>query len=485
MSDSSGNVTLALTEVADAAPDRPALICGPHRFSFSQLDRVVGQASVHFAAHGVRRGATVPVSLTSQVDTAIAVLGILRLGAAAMPLPPRLERAQRRALMHKAGARFQVLGDPTRAEPGVRPIHFDLTRLPGGEHRRLMDVAPEELGLILVGSGSTGEPRLLPLSHTILHARNAIRARGFGMLPGERFMLVVPMFFASPITWFLATVTRGLTCITWHSAMELAASVTTEQPDYLHITVLHAHRLLAEASNRPGFDLSQVKQVSISASPISEALRKALKSRLKARLAINYGSNETGTLTTAFAHDMDRVPDTVGQPLSGNEVQIVDPEDHPLGPGDIGEIRARGPGIIDGYVGGGDTDRFRGGWFYPGDLGRWQNGQLVHCGRSDQMMIVDGINVYPAEIERCLERHPAIDEIAAFPVPHHVHGDVPVCAVTLKPGLRATPGELMALARRELGPGRPHRILITDSLPRNTQGKLIRTDLVRRMMKAR
>ncbi|MEN9316130.1 MAG: hypothetical protein RIS35_2523 [Pseudomonadota bacterium] len=137
--------------------------------------------------------------------------------------------------------------------------------------------------------------------------------------------------------------------------------------------------------------------------------------------------------------------------------------------------------MIDGYLGDPEATarQFRGGWFYPMDLGRLEpDGQLVFCGRADDMMIVNGINLYPAEVERCLMSHPAVRDCVAFPVPHPVHQDVPVCAVVVDPMIHTTAGELRDHVCRRIGAYALGSVLILDRIPRNAQGKPVRAELL-------
>ena len=137
-------------------------------------------------------------------------------------------------------------------------------------------------------------------------------------------------------------------------------------------------------------------------------------------------------------------------------------------------------GMIDGYY---DDPietaaKFRNDWFYPGDLGSLtKDGQLVVHGRADDMMILNGINIYPSEVERAFDAHPNVAASAAFPVKSRIHGEIPVVALELKLGSQITEAELLAYAREKLGMRGPRKIMLLDKLPRNALGKVLKTEL--------
>jgi len=136
--------------------------------------------------------------------------------------------------------------------------------------------------------------------------------------------------------------------------------------------------------------------------------------------------------------------------------------------------------MIDHYLNDDEaTERaFKDGWFLPGDIGKFTpDGQLVFLGRADQMMIMDGINIYPAEIEAVVGRHPAVRDSAAIPLRSPLHQDIPVCAVALHSGKVASETELLEFTFQRLGSRYPRRIILLEEIPRTKQGKLLLNEL--------
>lgn len=483
MSDAARNITFDLIDRARTAPASLALILGDRELSYSELNALVWGAVQYLSSKGVRRGDIVALIFSDQLSLLFAQLGVLRMGASTLVFSASHTPYQREEFLANANARFLFTDTTKYMTTKSSSMIFNETCLSNkNEHLDLLCTSPEAYGQIIVGSGSTGKPHLIPLSHHILHHRNKILRFNFDLKPGRRSMNVSPFHFASPISRIFATISAGATCIMWDQRTDIVSAIMSAEPDILNLTVYHAHLILQEAAKRPDFELSRVQIVEIGSSAISEELRNRLKMDLKANLFIIYGTNEAGRITLANPDDVIAAEGGVGRPPPQVTLEVVDSSNNPLCEGEIGEIRIKSPAQIKSYLNGSGADRFSDGWFYPRDLGKWsEHGQLIHMGRADQMMILDGINIYPAEIERVLGNNPAVRDVAAFPLKDKKRQDVPVCAVSLKTGAHADSLELLTYARARLGLRTPRHVLIVEELPRNKQGKLRRPDLERLM----
>jgi long-chain acyl-CoA synthetase len=239
----------------------------------------------------------------------------------------------------------------------------------------------------------------------------------------------------------------------------------------LEVAAIHASGLVATVKGRP---LDSV-EIRISGSLVPPALRSGLEANVTRKVSVRYGATECGTI--AVTAEGKHAGETVGRPSVGVIVEIVDPAGAPLAPGQSGDIRVRTPGSASGYLDDPDlsASRFRDGWFLTGDIGHFNlDGELVVEGRRDDMMILNGINIFPAEIEEALELHHAVRSAAAAAVRSATHGDIPVAIVELRQGAELTQEELLIFARQRLALRAPRRIAIVDQIPRNPQGKVLR-----------
>ena len=224
-----------------------------------------------------------------------------------------------------------------------------------------------------------------------------------------------------------------------------------------------------------------IVHLDVGGAALSPALATEAMAKVTPHLYASYGSTETGRIATASPDIVRGRPGCSGRISPWVEAQTVDEQDRVLPPGTSGILRYRGIGFADQYYRDPETSArvFRAGWFYPGDIGRLAEGELLYAeARTDDVINVGGRKVSPGEIEAVLERHPDVAEAAAFGV-RLARGDRLYAAVVLR---RETPEKaLLEHCRGPLGNAAPHRIFTLPSLPRNAAGKVLRTELVRQL----
>ena len=227
--------------------------------------------------------------------------------------------------------------------------------------------------------------------------------------------------------------------------------------------------------------------IRVSGSAVPYRVRHDIEVNLGSKLYVRYGSTESGTVSSAGPGEHDET-ESVGQVVAGLSVEVVDVEGAVLPVGQVGHIRMRGAGIAQGYFDGAEQTarRFRNGWYWPGDMGSFdEGGRLTIHGRADDMINLNGINIFPAEIENVLEAHPEVVSAAALPLQSSIHGQIPVAAVELRSGGVVTDRELVAYAREHLALRAPRRIIILEQLPRNSQGKILRREIAAKFLGSR
>jgi acyl-CoA synthetase (AMP-forming)/AMP-acid ligase II len=340
------------------------------------------------------------------------------------------------------------------------------------------------------GSGTTGPPKIIPWGHRHLIARCLNISEAFKAQPGDRTMVLQE--FTS-----LTFLARGFQCIFNGGCLVENQTFRTRSADYLPIfcdmidrfgvshvncTAFHAQMIVNGLPSGTGVRFPGLKTFVVGASTVSPALRKSIQDKLTPNLCIYYGSNESGPISRAEPSVLARHPDTVGTISPGTEIAIVNEDGQIAQPGQAGTIKVRGESVVDGYY---DDEaataaHFRDGWFDTGDVGYLtDDGALYLLGRNDDMMILNGFNIHPAEIERFMEQHPCVAEVAAVSLKSELHGDIPMAFVVRK--RECNEAELLSACTERLGVKAPRRIFFVNALPRNAAGKVLRRELAQQL----
>jgi acyl-CoA synthetase (AMP-forming)/AMP-acid ligase II/D-alanine-D-alanine ligase-like ATP-grasp enzyme len=475
------NVTHELNAHALNRPNHPAIILGDCIINYKELNESIWRTVGWLQKSDIRPGMTVGLLISDQLLMLLGTLGLMRLGATGFPMSPNSPSLQHEHLLQEAGVNVVISDSSSVKIKNFHILKFGQSVIQGDDNDSERNIGPHFAPcLLLSGSGTTGRPRLIPITHSAMIARAKIGQQIYSINVSDRLMVAAQMHFMMAIRWMMAVFSVGGTGIVWDQQGALGQKVMEMEPDILLLTVLHAEKILDDHTKNYPVNFSTIRVVTVGTSTVSKDLRRRMLSDINSKLHVEYGSNESAVISLATPQDVLSVPGSVGKPPIGVQVQVVNDNDQQLGIGQIGHVRVKSACQIAGYHRSDSNERFRDGWFYPGDLAKWsQDGHLFHCGRADQMMIMNGINIYPAEIERILEQHPFVREAVAFPIKHPIAQEIPVCVVVLKPHTKASQDELETFSRQRLGARTPRAIAIIDSIPRNEQGKPHRTELLR------
>lgn len=482
------NITLDLIGHARMRPDAPALLLPRRTISWSELDGLVWQYAGQLHSLGVRAGQVVGLSFAEELGLVLTLLALTRLGATAYSIPRSATAIQRRQLAAQARVAWLASDQPERFEAGVAGLRLERRAIEASPTRtdeHLMAQAPDAPWLLITGSGSTGRPKLIPVSHAQGLARSELGASALGLTPSDRVAALSHFDFSTSKFRLHEALRAGAACAleVWAGAATLQRCASTGLT-VLYGTVFHAEKLLESLPAGSRNALPMLRAFELTASTVSDELRRRIRQALTPQLHVRYGINEAGPVAFAGPPEVYQVPGTVGRPPAGVEIQVVDRRGQALPPATVGLVRIRTPALVDGYLGDEAATRasFQDGWFLPGDLGLLtREGQLVFYGRADHMLIMNGINIYPAEIEQLMAAHPDVADAAVVPVRHRIHQDIPICAVALRAGSQVSEQALLDHARRRLGVRGPHRVLILDAIPRNHESKLVRAELLRQI----
>jgi malonyl-CoA/methylmalonyl-CoA synthetase len=335
----------------------------------------------------------------------------------------------------------------------------------------------DDAAAILYTSGTTGRSKGAVLSHDNLIANSTALAAVWRYTADDVLLHALPIFHTHGL--FVATnVTlmagASMICLPGFNADEImarmpGASVMMGVPTF-YVRLLQHPGLTQGATEHMRLFIS-------GSAPLLEETHRAWAERTGHRILERYGMTETN-MNSSNPYDGDRVAGTVGQPLPGVDIRIADPDTGaPLNPGEVGMIEIRGPNVFKGYWRMPDktaADFRPDGYFISGDLGMFdERGYLHIVGRSKDLVISGGFNVYPKEVEAEIDAMPGVLEAAVIGLPHPDFGEGVTAVVVPKPGATLQEGAILAALEQSLAKyKRPKRVLFVEALPRNTMGKV-------------
>lgn len=481
------NLADALLALSRAYPDRLAIDAPEYTLTYRELMERAHKLASLLRQEGIGLGDRVGVALTSNAEALVAVIALWFLGATAMVSDFRSRAAERQKLTERLGLKFYLVD---RAAPGSESYPAVQIK-PGWESTLASDAGNEikaavignRIAIIGVSSGTSGLPQPVALSHDCLFARYCMARTSPEWKAGGRFIVSAPLAFSATRKHVLARLLDGGTVIftpLLMSARDLASRILTSRATAM-LTVPAVLRGLLEMATPGKVLFPELGYLMCCGAPMLPHEKIDTLERLTPGFVQNYGSTMAGMITVLASQDVKRHVGSVGRPLDHVVIEIVDGQGQPVAAGETGIIRVRTPGIAEALPGADEarqSDLVIDGWIYPGDIGSLNaEGFLTIVGRSTDVIIRGGVNVYPSEVEEVLGQHPGVSESAVVGAPDAVLGEEIAAFVVLKG--TASVQELLAHCRNRLHPDKqPRQILIVDSLPRNANGKLVRRNLL-------
>ncbi|WP_058856349.1 class I adenylate-forming enzyme family protein [Nocardia jinanensis] len=503
-----------LVAASRAWKDRDYLVTADRRISYEQhLDAVAALATALRDEYGVGRGDRVAVLAANCPEWVIAFwatqcLGAVGVGLNSWWMPPEIEYGLghcRPTVLIVDAERAALLADIDTAGIPVLTVEEDLPRLiaahSGAELPRA-DIDEDDPAVILYTSGTSGRPKgALHSQRNLLavvdyHRFSDALAAGFAgrtytdTEPSPlRYLLTSPLFhIASLHNLVVPRLATGSTVVMYQGAFAadpVLRLIERERVTNWGAVPTMASRLL-EHDDIDNYDLSSLTAFALASAPSSIALKDRLRRRFpfaRDALVDSYGLTECSTaIAVATTADLEQYPGTLGRPILTVSVEIRDPFGERVPDGTEGEVCVRSPFVMLGYwedevstAASITADR----WLRTGDFGVLEDGRLRLTGRRSDLILRGGENVYPTEIEQCLDEHPGVAECAVVGVPHHDLGQEVAAIVVARPGAVVDADQLHEYAATRLSYFKvPTRWrIITEPLPRNATGKVVRRGL--------
>jgi acyl-CoA synthetase (AMP-forming)/AMP-acid ligase II len=499
-------VPQAITIGARHHPEKVALIQGDTRITYQQLNEESNRVSNGLRSLGVEKGDKIALLLTDSIYFVELWYGAVKAGAVPVTINYRLNREE--ILYQVAYSESKVLVTESQlfenakdlpSTLGLRAfisldfrieksIYFVNFKKASSAETPAIDLAAGDPCWIRYTSGTTGKPKAAVLSHGSIMFCAAQWAREYDLKYRTVYASVFPLSGGG--TYFVvANHYAGATVILYSrfDPAEIAKSVEREKVTTLIMAPTMYNMFLNFVENeRKKYDLSSVTTVVSCASPLSSKTVGRLTNEFpNAGLHNGYGTSEmAGNATNLKPEEFAQKGTSVGRPVSGWEIRVVDEEGRDLPTGQAGRIVVRGPNLFLGYYKDeeGTKKAFLGDWFGTGDIGRFdEDGYLYLVDRYHDMIISGGFNIYAIEVEMILNSHPEIAEAAVIGAPDEVWGEVVKAVVVLRDGSHLTAEKIIEYCSRRMSSyKKPRKIEIVEELPKNWMGKIDKQELRKR-----
>lgn len=499
------NITRGIINSVEKHPDKTAIIFKDHRVSYAEFNSRANRIANYFLNRGLRRADRVGVLLFNcpeciEIYTGLAKAGIIFVPINSRFAPPEIEYVANHAEI--SGLIFgQEFTDSIDSLKGRLPLpkencfvtgqgtdssfkDYEEILQEGKDSEPSLPISEEDILYVVYTSGTTGFPKGVVVLHkTYLECwfqnwvEHGIHGKDVGLI-------VMPLFHGNSIYFSLLSMFIGGTIHIVPSSgfdgEEILRIIQESRITFASlIPTMYNIILNLPDGVKSSYDVRSLRILFSSSAPLWTKTKEAVLNFFKnADLYEFYGAVEVWNATSLKPIDQWRKVRCAGKPFIGKEVKILDPDGNEVKTGEVGELYCRGIGMSQGYLNDPEAtqNRRRGDWVTVGDMARFDDeGYVYLVDRKNDMMITGGENVFPSEVEEVLSRHPAIFEVAVIGAPDEKWGDAIKAVVVLKPGIKASPEEIIQFCRGKLaGYKIPKSVDFVPELPKTPTGKILR-----------
>ena len=493
----SDNLATILTDTAAERAEHVAFKLDDAELTYAMLDDGSARVARLLRAKGLEPGDRVGLMLPNVPYFPAVYFGILRAGCVVVPMNVLLKEREVRFYLEDPGARlvfawhdFAEAAEPGAAEAGaecllVKPGEFEQLLASNEPDQEVEQRAADDTAVILYTSGTTGKPKGAELTHGNLR-RNCATVAGTlaGLSPDDVLLGALPLFHSFGQTCTMnASVSNGST-VTMLPRFDPAKALEIIARDRVTIFqgVPTMYNAMLHCETADDADCSTLRLCMSGGAAMPAELMRAFEEKFGCIILEGYGLSETSPVASFNHPDKERKPGSIGTPIEGVEMKLVDDDRNDVPQGEIGEIVIRGHNIMKGY-----WDRpeataesiSEDGWFHSGDMGKVdEDGYFFIVDRKKELIIRGGYNVYPREVEEVLYEHPAVQEAAVVGVPDDALGEEVGAAVVLCQGSQADAEELKTYVKEQVAAYKyPRKLWFLDELPKGPTGKILKREI--------
>jgi len=493
-----GNLAGNLVAAAERQADNIALKLDETEIPYTALEAASARVAGLLHLRGIGPGARVGIMLPNVAQFAVAYYGVLRAGAVVVPMNPLLKAREVEFYLADSEARlvfaWHEFAAAAAAEAGATAAGAEAVGVTPGAFERLLssvepkpdvvDRAGEDTAVVLYTSGTTGKPKGAELTHANLGLNVGVAIDLLGFDARSVVLGALPLFHAFGQTCAMnAAVAAGatLSLIPRFNASKALEIIERDRVTAFEgVPTMYAAMLHAPDSDT--YDTSSLRVCVSGGAAMPVEVMRGFEEHFGCTVLEGYGLSETSPIASFNHLDRERKPGSIGTPVNGVEMKVVDDNGDEVPSGEAGEIVIRGHNIMKGYWKRPEAtaEAIRDGWFHSGDIGRVDDdGYFYIVDRKKELIIRGGFNVYPREIEEVIYEHPAVREAAVIGIPHPELGEEVGAAVALKPGSTATEAEIRDHVKANIAAYKyPRHVWFVDELPKGATGKILKREIV-------
>src|SRR4051794_16206210 len=489
------NLAELLTNSTERFGERVAIKLDDTDISYQMLNEATARVAGLLKSKGFQVGDSVGIMLPNVPYFPIVYYGVLRAGGVVVPMNPLLKGREVSFYLRDPEARilFAWHQFEAAAREGADEESADLVVVKPGEFEQLVaqqeadhqvvDRAEDDTAVILYTSGTTGTPKGAELTHHNLWMNQDVSRELFGVHESDRMLGALPLFHSFGQTCALNCTMAAGGMLSMIPRFDGAKALEIIERDKITIFegVPTMFSAMLHVEDRDRYDVSCLRICCSGGSAMPVEVLKGFEEAFGTKVLEGYGLSETSPVASFNHPDRERKPGSIGTPIKGVEMKVVDDEGNEAAQGDVGEIVIRGHNVMKGYWKRDDATKeaIRDGWFHTGDMAKVdEEGYFFIVDRKKDLIIRGGYNVYPREIEEVLYEHPAVREAAVIGVPHESLGEEVGAAVALKDGESAEPDELRNFVKERVAAYKyPRHVWLVDELPKGPTGKILKREI--------
>jgi long-chain acyl-CoA synthetase len=489
------NLASVLVDTAQEHGDRTAIKLDDVEVTYQQVDEGSARVAGLLKSKGVEPGDRVGIMLPNVPYFPPAYYGALRAGAVVVPMNVLLKGREVTFYLEDPEAKvllawgdFEDAAKTGADEAGaelilVKPGEFEQILADAEPHTDVEDRQDDDTAVILYTSGTTGKPKGAELTHANL-VKNTEVIRGLaGTTEDDVVLGALPLFHSFGQTCGLNGTMAAGGMLSMIPRFDPGKALEIIQRDKVTIFqgVPTMYTAMLNHPDKDQYDLSSLRLCISGGSAMPVEVMKGFEDAFGCKVLEGYGLSETSPVASFNHPDRERKPGTIGTPVEGVEMKVVDDDGKEVEQGDVGEIVIRGHNVMKGYWNRPDAteESIKDGWFHTGDMGTVdEDGYFSIVDRKKEMIIRGGYNVYPREIEEVLYEHPAIQEAAVIGVPDESMGEEVAAAIVLKSGEDVDEDTIKDYVKAEVANYKyPRKIWFADELPKTATGKILKREI--------